>query len=559
MLKNAIRLGIRQYFAIPVLKLHDKHCVGVLEFASAEPYVSYFIPGLIELYDNAGLGQMETALDVICTIHSLLFAQIWILDPNHATSINALISAGTKSYDSSSTVYGDFADASSFSYIQTGKGVVGRAFSSQGSCFCKDVTLLSLTEYPLVPTARKARLTQCFAICLENTRADKLVYGVEYFLPLRGMVDRDVEIFLNMILSTVREPLPGVTVASGKELGQRMLVEVLNVSPCDELDSFEIGQPLPIFQSLQERGETTEIYSLCQRSNIHDWEDNLSTGLLRPTEAAIRNGGRVDVDEAHDHIEIEKDTSEVMQLESHFEQENVETDSTCSASSNDKVEHSDIARCGRQSVEAESINGESNWVSRETTNIQRIDSQKNSSKQRILKDYGITLEILEEHFGMCPQDAAKSLRVSVPTFKRICREYNISRWPHHKTRKVYPHASQGVSLHGVEPYEGDQQCPNLSQEKGTDRSCGSLMTVKVTYRYDIFKFKLTPSSSKVKLEGIVEKQLNISLQKFSVKYQDKDDDWVTITEDADLREGMHELRLLGRTIMKLLVTPKSDT
>ncbi|PHU20082.1 hypothetical protein BC332_11233 [Capsicum chinense] len=423
MLKNAIRLGIRQYFAIPVLKLHDKHCVGVLEFASAEQYVSYFIPGLIELYDNAGLGQMETALDVICTIHSLLFAQIWILDPNHATSINALISAGTKSYDSSSTVY------SSFSYIQTGKGVVGRAFSSQGSCFCKDVTLLSLTEYPLVPTARKARLTQCFAICLKNTRADK--------------------------------------------------------------------------------------------------------------------GRRVDVDEAHDHIEIEKDASEIMQLESHFEQENVETDYTCSARSNDKVEHSDIARCGRQSVEAESINGESNWVSRETTNIQRIDSQKNSSKQRILKDYGITREILEEHFGMCPQDAAKSLRVSVPTFKRICREYNISRWPHHKTRKVYPHVSQGVSLHGVEPYEGDQQCPNLSQEKGTDRSCGSLMTIKVTYRDDIFKFKLTPSSSKVKLEGIVEKQLNISLQKFSMKYQDKDDDWVTITEDADLREGMHELRLLG--------------
>ncbi|KAF3680995.1 hypothetical protein FXO38_01978 [Capsicum annuum] len=283
MLKNAIRLGIRQYFAIPVLKLHDKHCVGVLEFASAEPYVSYFIPGLIELYDNAGLGQMETALDVICTIHSLLFAQIWILDPNHATSINALISAGTKSYDSSSTVYGDFADASSFSYIQTGKGVVGRAFSSQGSCFRKDVTLLSLTEYPLVPTARIARLTECFAICLKNTRADKLVYVVEYFLPPRGMVDRDVEIFLNMILSTMREPLPGVTVASGKELGQRMLVEVLNVSPCDELDSFEIGQPLPIFQSLQERGETTEIYSLCQQSNIHDWEDNLSTGLLVPS------------------------------------------------------------------------------------------------------------------------------------------------------------------------------------------------------------------------------------------------------------------------------------
>lgn len=36
--------------------------------------------------------------------------------------------------------------------------------------------------------------------------------------------------------------------------------------------------------------------------------------LEHPTGAAIRNGGRVDVDEAHDHIEIEKDASEIMQL-----------------------------------------------------------------------------------------------------------------------------------------------------------------------------------------------------------------------------------------------------
>ncbi|KAG5577510.1 hypothetical protein H5410_057644 [Solanum commersonii] len=112
---------------------------------------------------------------------------------------------------------------------------------------------------------------------------------------------------------------------------------------------------------------------------------------------------------------------------------------------------------------------------------------KNNGIQRIEKDHGITHEILEQHFGMTLQDAAKDLRG------------------------------------------------------------------------DIIMFQLSISSTRVELEGEVEKRLKKSVERFSIKCQDEDDDWILITTDSDLRDGMHSLGSLGRTTMRLLVTPEADT
>uniref|UniRef100_M1DDC4 RWP-RK domain-containing protein n=2 Tax=Solanum tuberosum TaxID=4113 RepID=M1DDC4_SOLTU len=366
----------------------------------------------------------------------------------------------------------------------------------------------------------------------------------------------------------MKEQFPGFIVAPGNE--------VVKVSPSDELDSFEIGQSLPSVesvqdggetteigqrlssvQSVQDGGETTEIDSLCQQSNLQNREDNVAAALLvtscssdkrhslncertvevdpllpHPIEEAVTNRGKVNLDVAHDdHI---KDTSEIMQLDSHFEQSNLETNSAGNA----------------------------------TTNNEIIHSHKKNAIQRIEKDHGITRKILEQHYGMTLEDAAKDLHVSRATLKRICRENEIARWPHHKTRKVNVHVSQGVSLQGAEPYVVDRQCAALSQDKGTDylgnirspatgKPCDTVMTLKVTYRGDMIKFQLSLSSTRVELEGEVEKRLKISLERFSIKYQDEDDDWILITTDSDLRDGIHSLGLLGRNTMRLVVTPQA--
>ncbi|WMV55546.1 hypothetical protein MTR67_048931 [Solanum verrucosum] len=362
------------------------------------------------------------------------FAQIWIpFSPS--ASLKVLYRAAAIN-DHSSSMYDEFEYASKVCFMPSGEALVGRAFASQGSCFCKEVTQLSIKEYPLVPSAQKARFTQSFAICLQKQ-------------------------------------LPGFIVASGNELGQRMIVEVVKVTPSDELDSFEIGQPLPSVQSLQDGGETTEIDSFCQQSNLQDGEKNGANALLvssclshkrdslnceetvevhlllpHPIEEAVTNRGTGNVDVAHDdHIE---DTSEMAQLDSHFEQPNFEINSAANA----------------------------------TTNNDNIHSYKNNAIQRIEKDHGITRKILEQHFGLTLQDAAKNLRVSRATLKRICREYEITRWPHHKTRKVNFHVSQGVSFQATEPYVGllfpKKKAHIICHKRSaaTGKPCDSVMTLK---------------------------------------------------------------------------------
>ncbi|XP_059311411.1 protein NLP3-like [Lycium ferocissimum] len=205
--------------------------------------------------------------------------------------------------------------------------------------------------------------------------------------------------------------------------------------------SFEhMGAVLSV-QSLEDVGASTAIHSLCQMSNdVTSAQVDSSPAIyylgpfnseeLAQLDASFRQPNRASVG-----LEIEKDdTNELVQLNSHFEQPNVETD---------QVEHSDdIARCGRQLFIREATNGESNLLcGATTTNLQIIDSKKNKAKERIVKDYGITRETLEQHFGMTLEDAAKSLHVSRSTLKRICKAYGISRWPHHKTRKVDHHVS----------------------------------------------------------------------------------------------------------------------
>ncbi|XP_015168300.1 protein NLP7-like [Solanum tuberosum] len=595
LLETAIRLGIHSYYAVPVVNNYDQQYRGVLEIVSTQPslHLSHLITGskicsfqlysvcnsrdmlfgLLEPPVDDRLDEIKNGLYEILERDSLPFAQIWI-PYSPFVSLKVLYRAAASIYERSSSMYHEFEHVSEDCFIESGTALVGRAFASQGSCFCKDVVLLSIKEYPLVPSARKVRFTQSLAICLQSKCTNNSVYVVEYFLPPNKMSARDTRTYINMLLSTTKERLPGFIVAPGKELGQRMLVEVVKVSPSDEFDSFEIGQSLLSVQSLQDGGgtteigqrllsvqflqdvgETTEIDSFCQQSNnvvaaaallvpscSSDKRDSLNCErtmevdllLPHPIEEAVTNRGKVNLDVAHDdHIE---DTPEIMQLDSHFEQPNIEINSAGNA----------------------------------TTNNNKIHSHKKNTIQRIEKDYGITRKILEQHFGMTLQDAAKNLHVSRATLKRICKEYEITRWPNYKTRKVNVHVSQGISFQGAEPYVVDQQCPALSQEKGTNylghkispatgKPCDSVMTVKVTYRGDIIKFQLSLSSTRVELEGEVEKRLKISLERFSIKYQDEGDDWILITTDSDLRDRMNSLRLFGRTTMRLLVTPEADT
>ncbi|XP_059310403.1 uncharacterized protein LOC132061646 [Lycium ferocissimum] len=85
---------------------------------------------------------------------------------------------------------------------------------------------------------------------------------------------------------------------------------------------------------------------------------------------------------------------------------------------------------------------------------------KQKMGKRLKKTWGIggsiSLEDLKQHFGKKREEAAESLDVSISTFKRICRENGISRWPSKKIKRDRLLLSN-LSSNGTVPVAGGAQ------------------------------------------------------------------------------------------------------
>lgn len=124
-----------------------------------------------------------------------------------------------------------FMDTYRFCFIRKGHGVVGKAFSSQNACFCRDIRQLSVTEYPFVPNAREYGYSSCFAICLRNSCSNGCIYTLEFVLPTNETKYEDPKILLHMIMETLKQHLQSsFKVASGQDIGDNLFVEVIKVS-----------------------------------------------------------------------------------------------------------------------------------------------------------------------------------------------------------------------------------------------------------------------------------------------------------------------------------------
>ncbi|KAG5577513.1 hypothetical protein H5410_057647 [Solanum commersonii] len=132
-----LQTAIHSSYAFPVSNLHNQRCVGVFEIVSTQLYLP--LPKLIMLPVGARLGEIKDRLYGILERHSLPFAQIWI-PYSPSVSSKVLYCAGASINECPSSMYCVLEYISMTSCIESGKALVGRAFASQGSCFCKDVT-----------------------------------------------------------------------------------------------------------------------------------------------------------------------------------------------------------------------------------------------------------------------------------------------------------------------------------------------------------------------------------------------------------------------------------
>ncbi|KAL3512373.1 hypothetical protein ACH5RR_025090 [Cinchona calisaya] len=95
------------------------------------------------------LHDIRKALEERCRSHNLPFAQTWTpprSGENHSY-IGNVMSTTSDEYYLSHTRFSLPRDICESFQLLSGRGVVWRAFASGNSCFCRDITMLSVTEY----------------------------------------------------------------------------------------------------------------------------------------------------------------------------------------------------------------------------------------------------------------------------------------------------------------------------------------------------------------------------------------------------------------------------
>ncbi|OMP02900.1 Plant regulator RWP-RK [Corchorus olitorius] len=282
-LDHALHYNVQGTLALPVFEPSGQSCVGVLELIMTSQKINYApevdkICKALEAVDlrsseildhtstqicNEGrqnaVAEILEILTVVCKTHTLPLAQTWV--PCRHRSVLAYgggMKKSCTSFDGScmgqvcmsttdvafyvvdAHMWG-FREACLEHHLQKGQGVAGRAFLSQNSCFCADITRFCKTDYPLVHYARMFGLTGCFAICLRSSYTGDDDYVLEFFVPPAITDSKEQQTLLGSILATMKQHFHSLKVSSGVEFeGDEVSIEIIEASSDERLESIPI-------------------------------------------------------------------------------------------------------------------------------------------------------------------------------------------------------------------------------------------------------------------------------------------------------------------------------
>ncbi|CAL5442752.1 unnamed protein product [Camellia sinensis] len=287
---DALLCQLKHCWAIPVFDPSTHFCVGVLEIVSTQPSEEFLLGCHFDLLDlhnyleevglessisyanhrtdfnvrhSEALDEINKVLKVVCEDHGLLLAQAWAPCEVDCTC-RALVKGDIFHVicNSSTSEYWQFNGVSNVSHLRKGQGVVGRAFSSPNVLFCKDVTQLSIIDYPLAHYAQEDKLGCCFAICLQRSCTGNDIYVLECFMPPSNKEYVHQQTALSKILETMKKNFQTFKLASGEELGEHLYIEEIPFQNGEKLDSVQMSQAtksLPRLEPLQSGGEMTQL------------------------------------------------------------------------------------------------------------------------------------------------------------------------------------------------------------------------------------------------------------------------------------------------------------
>ncbi|KAI8569826.1 hypothetical protein RHMOL_Rhmol02G0306600 [Rhododendron molle] len=534
----ALRCKIGSSWGLPVFEHSSHTCVGVLEIVSIHDiYDIYrhskeFMGRVYDIFQEVGLQcfdgykhyelqigdenkagafqELKTVLETVCKIHELPLAMTWVpCSACNSLLRGKLLSEGVEIFEHRNSNQHRFIEVSKCSHLTTGV-VAGMVLSSSNILYCSDITQLSLVEYPLVPNARLCGFRGWFTICLQSNYTANDIYVLEFFWPRSSNKSWTS---LSLILGTMEENFRTFKLASGQELGDLLSVEVMD---------FQKGQKLHSRKKIQAEGGGVRL----QLRQL----DQASTGAIHSGMNVISEDQNIPRLEAVENGEV------TMQLDSSHQ------------------------------PPLDPLNNGQNVVIAERNIIIVASSEEcNRETQKEHKRTGVKIEVPLEDILKCAKmsrkGAAKKLQVSVSTLKRVCRHYDIQRWPPRNIKKYRSFRSSPVENKGQTRQHLNSDLPSNQASDSVANTKpafqdADIVTIRAKYENNTIKFRLSLPSRLVALQQEVAKRLNLEAETYYIRYEDEENELILIACDQDLQDCIDTFKSLGKASVVVQLEPK---
>ncbi|KAI8569800.1 hypothetical protein RHMOL_Rhmol02G0304900 [Rhododendron molle] len=533
----ALRCGINDSWGLPVFERSSHICVGVLEIVSLydiDCHDKEFLGRVYDIFQEFGLRcfdgyehckmqywdknealtaafqELKMVYESVCNIHNLPLALAWVSCHSCNDLLESQFQFSVLDYSTDEEDYDDytydlvaFAIVSKVSHLRKGK-VTGRILPFPELLYCSDVKQFSIAEFPLVPYARLCKLGGWFTMCLQSGYTEDELYVLEFFLPESDENNENILTKLRLILGTMEEYFKTFKLASGQGLGEALSVEVINFQNGQKSHSIQMlpaTRCIPGLELLQDGG-----VMLQQDQQDQPSMDAINSGMHVVSEA--QNYNLPILDSLHNgKVTKQVDSSDQQSM--------------------------DPSNKGQNAVTAE-------------RNILVVSSSKKGKRMTQDEEHkkaGVRIEVSLEEILKCSkmrrEYAAKELKVSISTLKRVCRDHGIHRWP--------PRNVEKVQLFLPSPVENQGQTSPLNSDLLSNEALGSAANIKTGFqgadmvtvrakceKYTI-KFCLSLSSRLVELQQEVAKRLNLRAETYHITYKDEKDELILIACDEDLQ------------------------
>ncbi|KAL8201203.1 hypothetical protein R6Q57_012542 [Mikania cordata] len=520
----AIRLNLHGYLILPAFDSITMLCVDVSELITSSKDLDYAYefqevhqalkeanltspqafecPASYVNYKKHKLDEIIKLLKDVCNTHKLPLAQTWTCNSFNTRCIGKVCMSTTGlPFHVKDLRFRHFREASRNHHLLKSKGVVGRALSSHGSCFCFDVTKWREDEYPLVHIARMSGLTSGYVVYLHSNEHDE-GHILGFFLPINMKEHADLQNLVQIMKMHFK--------FSSLEFGDLLSMDMMEASK----------MPSAVQLYPQRLWETN-----AQIDYINS-QDQCDFGQVSHMKwiTAITNSNGMPLDDA---------TSKKIDVV------------TCTPERRKrKMDSIPIEEASSKL----GVNGSTpNRVCSEAS-IASWPTPHHSKKYVHFGISDVVLLLVRIKRWIC-----LSNHHGFSAKWWVCRKHNPK-----FACKSNPCVHKRETICGSYAHSGVYQS-SPKKNKVYNVLDKRMVTVKATYKDDMIKFIFPLSSGLSKLKKQVAKRFKLEATRLYLNYKDEDDDLILISCDADLRNLMpFSASPVGKNTIKLIVQMVKD-